>query len=109
MATHFSYTAESPLGQLHSQTSAALAEGLIPPGCPHPAAANRLRLHEHALLCADCEKATFADPGPGECDACGAPGGSQWLNWLDIPVRVVVAARVCPRCLRTGNRSMAAN
>lgn len=109
MTTQFSYSAESPLGQIHSRTSAVLAEGLIPAGCPHPAAVKSLRLHQHALLCADCDKATWVDPGTGECAACGAPDGNYWHQWPDVPARVAVTARVCSRCLKAGNLSMAAN
>ena len=80
-------------------------------GCPHSAFASSLRLPLHlgVLLCSECDADMVTDPGPGECAACRAPEGSQWLNWLDMPARVAVTARVCPRCLRAGNKSVAAN
>ena len=108
--THFSYLAESPLGRLVCQTAADLAGGIIPSGCPHPGApGSSLRLDQRVLLCAGCYKATFTDPGPGECAACGAPDGSQWVTWPDTPAGVAVAARVCPRCVKAGNLSVAMN
>ena len=111
MITQLSYTAESPLGQLFYQTGAALAEGLIKPGCPHATYASTLLLPLHlgTLLCSECAADMVTDPGPGECAACGGPDGCLWYLWLDVPARVVVTARICARCLKAGNLSMAAN
>ena len=60
-------------------------------------------------MCADCDAAMVTDPGPGECAACGGPDGCLWYHWADVPARVAVTARVCPRCMKTGNVSAAAN
>ena len=60
-------------------------------------------------MCADCDAAMVTDPGPGECAACGGPDGCLWHHWADVPGRVAVTARVCPRCMKTGNVSAAAN
>lgn len=109
MATKFTYTPDSPVGRLQQTTAAALAEGLIPQRCPHPAAVTSLRLHQQVLLCGECAAATSADLGPRACAACGAPDGCLWFNWFDVPARVVVTARVCPRCMKDGNVSLAAN
>jgi hypothetical protein len=109
--TQFAYSPDSPIGVLYHRTSAALAEGLIEAGCPHSAFASSLRLplHVGVLLCSECDAEMVTDPGPGECAACGAPDGNLWFIWPDVPARVAVTAQVCPRCLKTGNRSMAAN
>ncbi len=106
-----SYPLESPIGALNHATVAALAEDRVPSGCPHPADLDqRLPLYLGVLVCADCYAAMVTDPGPGECDACGAPDGCLWYAWGAAVFRVVVIVRVCPRCLLgTGNISLAAN
>ena len=109
MGTAFAYSPDSPVGALCARTSAALAEGQVPFGCPHPAAADRFPLHLQVLVCGECEAVLVADAGPGECSACGAPDGCLWYSWPDASARVTVVARACPRCMKDGCISLAMN
>jgi hypothetical protein len=105
------YTADSPTARLRRRVAAALAGGRFRAACPHPAAADRLLLPSGTLTCAEC-RAADAEPSdgkPGECASCGAPGGCVWSTWLDEAARVLVTARICPRCAHAGNLSLAMN
>lgn len=98
----------SPLSEYAARINDELAAGLIPAGCPHPAAAARLYLPFRALCCEDCEAATreAVSAQEPECAICSAAaaGPAVWLAG-----RVLVMAMLCRRCQTTGNVSRSPN